>query len=203
MALPESTINKFASYKLVKYFKEDGKDKRIDVVLRYDDSCNNGHNTFGITGTIYPDGTSGCIHDEIAKHFPQLAKYIKWHLCSSDGPLHYIANTKYHASYISPHQDKYYVYLEDSTLGIREILLGIFSSQQTNKIRAAYPTALISTKEYYNPMAKEPDLEAARHTAIWPDATLEQLQDEDALNARLPALMEEFREAMRELGFKY
>jgi hypothetical protein len=50
---------------------------------------------------------------------------------------------------------------------------------------------------------KEPDLEAARASAVWPDATLEQLRDKEALKARLPGLMKEFRAAMEQLGFDY
>ena len=50
---------------------------------------------------------------------------------------------------------------------------------------------------------KEPDLEAARETAIWPDATLEQLQDEEQLKARLPGLLAEFRAAVESLGFEW
>jgi hypothetical protein len=40
----------------------------------------------------------GCIHDELTKYFPELAHLIKWHLCSTDGPMHYVSNTMYHAS---------------------------------------------------------------------------------------------------------
>jgi len=72
----------------------------ISVELGYDDEYKNGHNTFRITGTITEKGkmiTCGCIHDQIALYFPEFAKYIKWHLCSSDGPMHYISNTLYHA----------------------------------------------------------------------------------------------------------
>lgn len=69
------------------------------VTLKYGDSCKNGHNTFSITGEITKGSTwfaCGCLHDEIKKHFPELAYLIKWHLCSTDGPMHYIANTVYH-----------------------------------------------------------------------------------------------------------
>lgn len=77
----------------------------IKVEMRFDDSCGNGHNTFSIGGEInrsqsFADRTheaSGCIHDEIAEHFPELAFLIKWHLVSSDSPMHYLANTIYHA----------------------------------------------------------------------------------------------------------
>ena len=50
---------------------------------------------------------------------------------------------------------------------------------------------------------KTPELEAARESAVWPDATLEQLQDKGALMARLPELMREFRAAVESLGLTY
>lgn len=37
----------------------------------------------------------GCIHETIAAAFPELAPFIKWHLVSTDGPMHYVANTVY------------------------------------------------------------------------------------------------------------
>lgn len=131
-------------------WEQDGNEHDLKVFLRYDDECNNGHNTFAITGSLYTNGkieSCGCLHDTIAQYAPEFAPYIKWHLVSSDEPMHYIANTIYHA--------------------------------------------------------KNGDLEAARSTAIWSDATLEQLQDKDALEARLPALMQEFKAAMETLGFIY
>jgi hypothetical protein len=84
-----------------KSFTENGERRSITATVRYDDECGNGHNSFAITGEIHgPRGfeSVGCIHEEIAKHFPDLAPLIKWHLCSSDGPLHYVANVVYHAS---------------------------------------------------------------------------------------------------------
>lgn len=41
-------------------------------------------------------GSYGQMHKYIEKHFPELAKYLKWHLTSIEGPVHYIANTVYH-----------------------------------------------------------------------------------------------------------
>jgi len=74
----------------------------IEVTVRYDDRCGNGHNTFSVTGEIYVPGRLDCeacgmLHDEIARYFPELAPFLKWHLCSSDGPLHYVENTLYWA----------------------------------------------------------------------------------------------------------
>lgn len=74
-------------------------DLQTTVKVTFDDNCKNGHNTFHIMGTIKRDNvtTCGCIHEEIAKVFPKLAPLIKWHGTSSDTPLHYIANTVFHA----------------------------------------------------------------------------------------------------------
>ena len=85
---------------------DDPENLTVRVELRFDDSCRNGHNSFAITGEVIDkrkrrDGgvvSCGCIHDDIAKAFPELAILIPWHLTSADGPLHYIANTVYHAS---------------------------------------------------------------------------------------------------------
>ena len=149
-----------------KIYTEDGQQYKITAEVRFDDECKNGHKTFAITGEILRKAKNGrwvfdcCgqIQDDIAKHFPDLVPFFKWHLCSTDGPLHYLANTLYHAS-------------DKDHWGRRK--------------------------------EKEPDIEAARKTAIWPDATLEQLQDEEQLKARLPGLLAEFRAAVESLGFEW
>lgn len=101
----ESKLTKSQFYKTEwKEYKEGGERYRIRANVRYDDQCGNGHNTFAITGETnhYRNGwredSCGRIHDLIGKHFPELAPYIKWHLVSSDAPLHYAANAIYHAS---------------------------------------------------------------------------------------------------------
>lgn len=77
----------------------------ITAKIRFDDDCGNGHNTFSITGEIKDHKIRGsdkivccgCIHDEIVLHFPEFAHLIKWHLVSTEGPMHYVANSLYHA----------------------------------------------------------------------------------------------------------
>ena len=102
--MTQSILTKYQKKTVSKLFTENKVQKRITVELRYDDECNNGHNSFTLTTEIRLKDRRirdceayGCIHDEISKHFPELQKYIKWHLCSSEGPLHYIANTLWHA----------------------------------------------------------------------------------------------------------
>ena len=157
--MKKSILTKSQVKKYSKHIEIDGKDGRIDVTVRYDDSLGNGHNSFSITGAIYDHPTykvdkrclgSGCIHDEIKEYMPELNHLIKWHYMTSVRPMHYIENTLYHA---------------------RD--------------------------------GEEQDLDAARSCSIWEDATLEQLQSEELLDARLPSLIEEFIEVVEELGFTY
>ena len=92
-----------------KKYKEGGVNFRITANVRHDDQCGNGHNTFSITGEIsrqarngrWMEDSGGCIHDEISRHFPELRPLIKWHLCSTDEPMHYVANTVYHVDNLS------------------------------------------------------------------------------------------------------
>ena len=81
-----------------------GKNHYIRARIRFDDECGNGHQSFAVTADIhelrngrYIEDGGGCCHDEIAKAFPWIAPYIKWHLTSTDGPMHYVANTIYWA----------------------------------------------------------------------------------------------------------
>lgn len=77
-----------------------GKGAALWVHCRFDDECGNGHDTFAITASVRVPKVKdivagGCLHDEIAEVFPELKHLIKWHLCSTDGPGHYISNTCY------------------------------------------------------------------------------------------------------------
>lgn len=83
-----------------------GTNGQMVVEIRFDDNCKNGHNDFAITAEVVTDESRrrrdiqacGSLHDEIREVFPELAHLIKWHLCGTDGPMHYVANTVYHAS---------------------------------------------------------------------------------------------------------
>ncbi len=102
---PASVLTKSQKLKFGPRFYNEGRSKfRIVADVRHDDQCGNGHNTFSITGTIdenigngWRDYTCGCIHEDVAKHFPELSPLIKWHLTSTDGPMHYLANAVYMA----------------------------------------------------------------------------------------------------------
>lgn len=48
-------------------------------------------------GRRWVDSGGGAAHEKIARHFPQLASLIRWHLCGENGPTHYVANAMYWA----------------------------------------------------------------------------------------------------------
>lgn len=91
-----------------KVYREGGQTFRIQAKYGIDYDFARRHNQaphFGITATIdrkddrppfhWREDSGGAMHAEVARRFPTLAPYIKWHLVSTDGPLHYIANGKY------------------------------------------------------------------------------------------------------------
>lgn len=221
MNLPKSVLTK--SQKRI--FEKIKGSEKIVVTIRYDDQCGNGHNPFSITGSLYEKRrwdryefvSGGQIQEDIARFFPELVKYFKWHLCSSDGPMHYVANTVYHAADKDcwglrkgesrqlkngksglPAWHLTALDREGNQLAISEIEKYVDSETQPECIYILGYVPWLRIGE-----GKEPDLEAARSCAVWPDATLEQLQDEKALLVRLPGLMEEFKAAVEELGFTY
>ncbi len=154
---PESKLTKHQMKLLTRIATISGITCRVYCKINHDDRCNNGHNTFSITGEVYGTGDCagdpsmcGCIHDVIGTVFQEVSGLIKWHLVSTDGPLHYVANTVY--------------------------------------------------------WVKEGNLKHARSSAVWPDATDEELTApglEDRLKERLPALLEDFKTAVQLIGFEY
>lgn len=226
----DTTTGRIRNQRALLGWRQYAKDKvqyRISVELRFDDELNNGHESFSITGSIdrfhrgkWVDDSGGCIHEDIAKHFPALAHLIKWHLTSTDGPMYYLANTTFHAGA----KDCYG--LEDGerqqlvngkTKQPSWHLVGIDAEGNEVELHTLSKYADGSTKpdcEYtleYRPWCrvgkgKVRDLDAARRCAVWPDASDEELSvDKSALEvallARLPSLLAAFKADMLACGF--
>lgn len=246
----------------------------IRAELRFDDECNNGHNTFSITAEVRDsrfrgargEVAGGCLHEEIAKAFPELAPLIKWHLTSADGPMHYIANTVYHAGnrdhwgklageprqwetfiqfgnnpikHQPGHGDKFVKWLE-SCVGLHgatrfdfEVLPFDHADRKTYGTKYTFggfadkwhecpfdteqrALDFLYALQNCNPKfvkvvtafgeGKARNLDAARNTAVWPDASDAELSVEPeqlkaALIARHAALMANFRQDMLAAGF--
>jgi hypothetical protein len=212
--LPESKLTKSQVKTFGPKHYTEGPDRyKITVKARYDDCCGNGHNSFGLTAEILCNGRDymgGCCHDEIAKHFPELVPFIKWHLTSSEGPMHYVANTTYHALEHGPKSA--WVYFDDPENGIKKQCMKYCGVEEAHEMCAIpsktfnYVSGVGYRLEIDEKTAKERDLAAARSCAVWPEATDEELTApglEERLLARLPALMVEFKKAMESLGFTY
>jgi hypothetical protein len=217
-----------------RYFTEHGQQFRITVMVRHDDRCGNGHNTFSITCDIdrkgrgpsgaWLESSGGCCHDEVAKHFPELAPLIKWHGTSTDGPLHYVANTVHLASDRDcwggrkgePQWIKFYVrppgghgllveWPEEDRRILGPKVQEFDARDEAEGAASACGGEVVEWVTRFHE-GKDRELDAARRAAIWPEATDEQLTApglKERLEVRLPALLADFRAAVESLGLTY
>jgi len=204
------------------FYTERGQQYRITANVRHDDQCGNGHNSFSITAEIdrksgnqWRKDSGGCCHDEVAKHFPQLAPLIKWHLVSTDAPLHYASNVVYHASerdcwgLLKGEFRQHTSRGPNQNGGIEGVPNWIIELPERKDIYAATePEPVTLQWKAYGRTGdgKDRDLNAARSCAVWPEATYAELTEpglEQRLADRLPALMVEFKAAVESLGFTY
>ena len=93
-----------------KVYHENGIEYKICADVSLDDECHNMHADFSITADVYEKSkngrwiwySGGCQHDLIAKHFPELEKFIPLHMCDHEGaPMYPVENGTYHV-YNSP-----------------------------------------------------------------------------------------------------
>jgi hypothetical protein len=119
--------------------------------------------------------------------------------------MHYVANTVYYAG-------------DKDCWGLRKGEFRPFTDKETGlpkwQLKPATPYIASATEPLpvrWEPWGRtgeggEPDLEAARHCAIWPEATDAELTGPglaERLEARLPALLAEFQRAVESLGLVY
>ena len=209
-----------------RYFKDRRSAYRITCRMRFEAG-----GEFNITGVVDKgvlsggaftktrEDSCGCIHDEIAKHFPEFKHLIKWHLMGVKGPAHYVGNTLYHAS------DRDYNGLRKGEVGqLRNGKTGelcwkpkAFDTQGDEISLHALDNKLFEGDQPPDDVwtvgwvpwsrvgeGKERNLDAARRSAVWLDATDDELMADDLkekLAARLPALMAAFKADMLSVGF--
>ena len=94
------TTNKL-TYLSTKFFTENKEEYRITVTVSLNDDCHNNMCDWSVTADIrrknkcgtYGEYMGGCCHNEVAKHFPELAKFISLHLCNHYGaPMYPVEN---------------------------------------------------------------------------------------------------------------
>lgn len=199
-----------------KTFVKDGTTYKITATAKLTDY-------FSLTGMMWrqagngkwAEDCGGCIREDIAAHFPGLVPYIKWHLCGVKEPMHYIANTLWHAGDKDCHglrkgETRQVIHgrTGNPCWQIKATLDGVPVTLHslTNLVDSPEPPDKLPVLSWgpcnREGEGKERDLDAARSTAIWPDATDEELMApglKERLEARLPALMDDFHRAMSAL----
>ncbi len=220
--LNQTVLTKSQSKQYLAEWQEGKNCYSMTATVRHDDQCGNGHNTFSITADIRENGKEymgGCCHEEITKRIPELAPYIKWHLTSTDGPMHYIANTVYTAGERDCHGLRKGEFRQHTSrgpfqnggvAGVPNWVLKLPSGMEKDVYSATKPAPVTLEWEAYGRTGegKARELDAARNAAVWPEATDGELSVEPdelkaALEARLPKLMEEFQAAVESLGLVY
>jgi len=197
----------------------------LQVEIRFDDGCRNGRNSFAITATASHPGArdcdaGGCLHEDIAEVFPELAGLIKWHLSATDGPMHYLSNT----IYLAGNRDCHGLKAGES----RQLVDGKSNLPAWELVAVGPDGEVIPTYKLpkYVDSAEAPasafnlewrpwcivgegkarQLDAARRAAVWPEATDEDLTApglRERLETRLPGLLAEFRRDIEAAGFMW
>lgn len=215
VSLPDSLKTYDNVRQLTRRFEDEyNRPCELTVSVRWDDRSKNGHNTLSLTADVkeYWDGAwrstrGGCLHDLIGQVFPELAYALPYHLVSSDGPLHYFANTVFHAGDKDCWGGAKGVQRRSNRSG--KLLWQLTASPFTISHSDTEPEAVKNHR--FVPVlgeGKPRDLEAARRSACWPDAedkvlcgSAEELQK--VLAQRLPSLMASFKSVIERLGFVY
>lgn len=204
--MSDSILTKHQIKTFEKTYTEDGKQFRMIVIVRYDDRCGNGHNTFSITADIdrkqgnrWIEDSGGCLHDEIVRHFPELEKFIKWHLVSSDEPMYYIANTLYWAENAAKGGSKRFNYrtMKDEIEQTAEKCLEFAKS-------TAVWSDVDDSEFLPDPWTDEEAVKDVEEIGfVRPEHKLKFNNLKKKLLDRLPALMAEFRKDVESLGFTW
>lgn len=179
---------------------------------------------FSITGETWELGrpkidkySLSCGSLNIGYYFPELAHLDKYHLMSIKEPMHYVANSLYHAS-----NRDHWGLLKGEKRQIKNGKTGqpcwtmVAIDKDGNEVELytlnKYKDAETQPEDegltvQWRPLwrvgeGKEPDLEAARRSACWPEARLEDFTEEK-LRARLPELLKQFRHDVEAAGIAW
>ena len=132
----------------------------------------------------YPAHSWGCTHEKVAEHFPELSKYIKWHLVGFDGPRHYKANAKYWLG-LGKYSDCNITHFK-STIVLGEVDIDEEMFDQYSELEYTLTYCI-----------DDEDIQLSKETI---DAALSGFIDH-WLDKRYPQLMQAFDKDMRELFF--
>lgn len=201
----------------------------LAVFVRWDDHCNNGTNSFYAACRIIDaitdresdyfglDDVPPRVRATLPAHLRDLPR---WNGCHPFGPWYYIENTVFHAGdrdcngllkgevrQIRNGRTGELAWKRGYVNEAGEVVEDLPPQYADGPTQPHHPKLTVA----YVPWnlvgeGKARELNHARSTAIWPDATDEDLIApglEDRLKARLPALLVEFRKVVESLGFTW
>ena len=205
--------------------------RQLVAYIRWDDSCRNGHNSFFSRVISVLDGakvTARNLYDSedcaaSVGALPRVPAHIyalaRWNNCSSDGPMHYLANTCYLAGDRDCHglRKGERRQIVNGRTGEPAWRLAFVDERDGTVMENAPPTYVdghmppAAPRAAYVPWerigeGKARELDAARRVAIWPEATDEELTAPDLrekLIARLPGLLVQFRAELETYGIPW
>lgn len=210
------------------------KDSEIHMLhIRWDDSCNNGYNHLRVItaayyilddsaplsyvdkeGKLTPVGALTPVFpltaDEFLALFPEVGALAKYHLMAPQGPLHYFANTVFLAGELDCWG---YRKGEQRRSNTTQLPLWRITWEQAQSQGHCNTIVDSATKPFPDAKpwlmeGKDRELISARKTAIWPEATDEDLclPQHDLINRlhdRLPGLVFDLKGRLEAAGFTY
>ena len=185
---------------------------KLEVTLSWWDLCKNGHNSFFIRSHAYVKKSVldtdlrkeyyQLTQQDVDVYFPQLKKAYAYYraLFSPYGPLYYFENTTYQAGAVDCWGTK--------AGEQRKTAEGLLKWRNSSGFKLHFGD---KTDEFCVPIlgeGKKRDLDAARNSSFWPDATDEELSLErsallELLEMRLQGIMTNFKSFIEKLGFEY
>lgn len=199
---------------------------QIAAIARWDDRCGNGSNTFHMNiAVVMPNTTRESeytglddVPDEIRALIPpHLIAAQKFNGCHPFGPWYYIENTVF----LAGDRDHWGLRKGEKKQVMKGgkvpswILTRVYEGGQTSDDFPQYAdgperptqTCRLEYRPWYREgEGKARELNSARHVAVWPEATDEQLMSDNLaqmLRDRLPALIVEFRKTIESLEFTW
>lgn len=206
-------------------------EKQVVFYVQWDDSLRNGHNTMYCRGITVPEDAPVTSRNRwnddmgevppgiLSSVPPEVQALARWNGCSSDGPMHYIANTVYLAGDKDCHglRKGERRQIVNGRTGEPAWRLAFVDERDGTVMENAPPTYVdghmppAAPRAAYVPWerigeGKARELDAARRVAIWPEATDEELTAPDLrekLIARLPGLLVQFRAELETYGIPW
>lgn len=190
LTLADSTRTLAGEKQFTKFFtSNEGVESSLKISIKWNDSCKNGHNTFGVTATLYEhhngrmrEVAGGMLQEEIALRAPELAYALPYHLVSADGPMYYFVNT----TFLAGTRDCWGYEAGEPRHSKNVKLWRLAEVPYATSASEHPPEPYVVEFEPVLSQGKTRDFAAVRRILDWPDASIEAMSlPEPELRARI------------------